>query len=464
MASSTSSIGGLVSGLDTDALISSLLSIEKRPQTTLVTKQTATSNLKTALQTLNTKVASLTEFAQRVAKPASWQAYTATSSSSSVTATASSSAQPTSLSFRVEQLATSQSSVLSIGDGTDLTSLLGSSGSLTVKAGDGTTTTITPSSTNLADVVSAINSSAAGVRATVVTTTSTGTDGTTTTSKRLQLTGTDTGASTSFSLYQGADAAGTAVPMTTVRAAQDAQLTLYAGTAAEETITSDSNTFDELVSGMSFTVSAVTAADADDVTITVGQDTAALTKLGSGLVEQLNLVLQEITSQSATTTKVADGNTTVTGGTLSGNSMVRMLQEALQEAGSYDVNGMSPATIGLTITRDGTFEFDEATFTAALASDPDTVQTMLQAIAGRVATVGDDSSDSISGTLTQAVTGQQSIYDDLQKQIESWTDRLAMREETLRAQFSAMEAALSKLSSTSSYLTTALAQLSPSQS
>lgn len=462
MASSLSSIGGLVSGLDTDSVISSLLSIEKQPQTALVTKQTAVSTLKTALQTLNTKTASLTEFAQKVAKSSSWNAYTATSSDTSVTATASSSAQVTSLSFRVDKVAASQSSVIDLGDGTDLTSLLGSSGSMTVKKADGTTTTITPKSSSLTELVSAINSSDAGVRATVVSTTSKAADGTTTTSKKLQLTGTETGTDNAFTVYQGADTS-TAVNTTSVRAASDAQITLWSGTGAEQTVTNDSNTFDDLVSGLSFTVTKVTADDDDDVTISVGQDTAALTKFGSGLVEQLNLVLNEISGQSQTTTTTdSDGNTTVKGGTLSGNSTVRLLQESLQEAGSYDVDGVSPSTIGLTIASDGTFSFDEDAFTTALASDPQKVQKLLQGIADRVGKVGDEASDSISGTLTQAVTSQQSQYDDLQDQIDAWTTRLSMREETLRAQFTAMETSLSKLSSTSSYLTTALASLSTS--
>ncbi|MCM3523426.1 flagellar cap protein FliD N-terminal domain-containing protein, partial [Curtobacterium sp. P97] len=97
----TSSISGLVSGLDTETLISNLMSIEKAPRTLLVDKQSDVSTLKTSLQTLNTKTASLNEYAAKVAKADSWNAYSASSSATTVVATASSTAQPTSLSFTV---------------------------------------------------------------------------------------------------------------------------------------------------------------------------------------------------------------------------------------------------------------------------------------------------------------------------------------------------------------------------
>ena len=84
----TSSIAGLVSGLDTTSLITQLMQIESAPQTLLKTKQTNTSNLVAALQSLNTKVASLGDAAKTAAAATSWQSLKASSSASSVTASA----------------------------------------------------------------------------------------------------------------------------------------------------------------------------------------------------------------------------------------------------------------------------------------------------------------------------------------------------------------------------------------
>ena len=57
----TSSIAGLVSGLDTTSLITQLMQIESAPQTLLKTKQTNTSNVVSALQALNDERASLAQ-------------------------------------------------------------------------------------------------------------------------------------------------------------------------------------------------------------------------------------------------------------------------------------------------------------------------------------------------------------------------------------------------------------------
>ena len=109
----TSSIDGLVSGLDTTSLINQLMQIESAPQTLLKTKQTNTSNLVTALQALNTKVASLGDAAKTAASAQSWQALKVSSSAASVTATATSSASPTQIEFTVDTTAQSQVSLVS---------------------------------------------------------------------------------------------------------------------------------------------------------------------------------------------------------------------------------------------------------------------------------------------------------------------------------------------------------------
>ena len=75
-------------------------------------------------------------------------------------------------------------------------------------------------------------------------------------------------------------------------------------------------------------------------------------------------------------------------------------------------------------------------------------------------TVASTASDKYTGSITTAITGQQSVVKDLNAQIDSWTDRLAQRRATLQAQYSALETSLSSLQSQSAWLTSQLATLS----
>ncbi len=456
-------IDGLVSGLDTTSLINQLMSVESAPQTLLKAKQSTTQTFVSALQALNSKVSSLGDAATKAATAASWSAWSASSSATGATATAGSTAQAGSLSFSVDAVATGQVS-LSAAVADDGSLVPGVPTAVTVKAADGTLVTVSPTSGSLQDIAAALNAAAdSGVKATVVRV-----SGGTSPTYRLQLTGTTTGAAGSFEVYAGDSAAvtaGTATRVDTaqVRAASDASITLWKGTPQAQTFTQSSNTFTGLMTGVDVTVSAVTAAGAEPVTITVAQDAAAVTSLASGLVAQLGLVLSEISSRTATTTKTnSDGTTSVTGGVLSGDSSVRSAQQSILSVASAPVDGRSPSEVGIIIGRDGTFSFDEAKFTAALAADPARTQSMVTQIAQRVADVATGLSDKYTGALTQKITGQQSLVSDIGSQIDNWDVRLELRRASLQATYSALEVTLSGLKSQSSWLSSQLASLSTS--
>ena len=72
--SGTTSISGLVSGLDTTSIISQLMQLEAAPQTLLKNKQATESSTVSALQTLNTKIASLATAATTASDADSWKA------------------------------------------------------------------------------------------------------------------------------------------------------------------------------------------------------------------------------------------------------------------------------------------------------------------------------------------------------------------------------------------------------
>ncbi|MCU1636141.1 MAG: flagellar hook-associated protein [Cryobacterium sp.] len=436
-------IDGLVSGLDTTSLINSLMQIEGNPQTLLKNKVFDSQTYVTALRALNTKVASLAELTTKMATAGSLDLYSATSSSPTVTVTTASGASAGQLAFVVDRLAQAQKSVSAA-----MVSWPDSPPVLTIVGSDGVATEVTASSTSLSDVVTAVNRAGAGVVATLV---SIGGG-----ESRIQFTAADTGVAGSFTVYQGSGTA-TPLPVTQIQGAQDAALTLWAGTAAAATITSPRNTFDNLLPGVSATVSAVSA---ESITVSVAQDDQRIGKLAGELVSALSDIFALIAAKSAVATGAdSTGTTRTTGGPFTGESTVRDVNRQILDAATLPVNGRSPSEIGISITKTGTVTFDAEKFGSALAKDPAATRGMLQEVASRVAAAATSVSDKYEGQLSRKIASQDSAVRELGLQIDDWDRRLESRRATLERTYSALEVRLNSLNTQQGWLTSQLASL-----
>lgn len=440
-------IDGLFSGLKTTDLINQLMQVEAMPQTLLKSKVASTQTFISTLQGLNTRIASFGDAAKTAAKPESWQAATGTSSNESVKVTAGAGAQPSSISFTVDQLATAQRSVS--GAVSNLADLFGGTvpERLTISSGPTDNPTLTTVEltdvTSLSELAARLSTAGTGVTAAVVKISAT--------ESRLQVVGTGTGADAGFDLFAGqptdAGYGDTAVLSRTgaAVAASDAQITVLG-----QQVRSTTNTFADVLEGVSFTVSAQSA---EPVTLTVSRDDAALAKLASNLVGTMGVVLAEITARTRTTTTTTDdGRTVVTGGVLSGDSATRNIQQSLTSALSYPVDGTSPSEVGIEVDRYGAFTFDEEKFAAAMAKDPALVQKVVTGLAERVAAETTSISDPIDGTLTTKITNQESFSKNLGEQILDWDRRLANRRAGLQRTYASLEVTLSGLQAQSSWL------------
>lgn len=429
-------IDGLVSGLDTTSLINSLMQVESVPQALLKNKISASQTLISSLQALNTKVAALADLATKTAKPVSFDLFSATSSSGTVTATALAGAAAGQLDIVVTRLAQTQASVSEAVTAWPDTSL-------TITRADGTSTAITSASTSLDDVVTAVNAAGAGVTATKVAVGAAG--------FRLQLTATVSGAAGAFTV------SGTAAVMTEAKTGQDAEITLWAGSPAAQTITSATNTFTDLLPGVSVTVAAASVAP---VSITIARDDARIATVAKDFVTSLTDVFSLIAAKSAVSTGIgATGASSTKAGVFTGDSSVRDVNQRILAAASLPVNGHSPSEYGIVITRTGTIEFNAEKFQAALAKDPAAVETALQTIAARVAVAASDASDKYDGAITSRITGQESLVRNLGNQVSDWDRRLESRRAGLERTYSALEVQLSALNSQSSWLSGQLASL-----
>ncbi|WP_261166320.1 flagellar filament capping protein FliD [Microbacterium sp. Marseille-Q6965] len=450
------SLDGLASGLDTTAMIDALMDVQAIPRNLLKAKADDKEVVISHLQTLNTSLQDLLTKATAAKKADALAAYSATSSSDAVSVTASAGASAARMDIVVDRVATAHTVVTAA-----LTEWPEQPPTLTLVDAEGNQTEIVASGTSLTEVAAAINKAGVPVTAQVV---SAGVDANGDPLHRLQLVATATGTAGAFQIYRGDAAAvdaGTATDLATeagaavVTQAQDAQVRLWAGTAAEQVVTSSSNTFDELMPGIDVTVSKATT---EPVTVSVSADTAASAKTAKSFVDAIAAILKRIDEGSKATVAGSTGETT-TLGVYTGDSTVRALRRSLGEAVQHPVGGVSPSSIGVSVDRYGVLTFDAEKFEAALADDPALVEGVFTGIAERVETVATQYSDRYDGLLTSRITGQESEVDALEDQIERWDLRLEQRRATLERTYASLETMLSQMQSQQQYLSSQLSAL-----
>lgn len=445
----TAQIGGLASGLDTTSIINQLVQLDGQTQAVLKTRVTTEQSSVSVLQVLNSAIAALATKAAALATPpgsvtatSPWNVVSTTSSLAGVTAAASPTGTPTagSVTFTVDRLAsaygisfnTTAAPTASVTGATTKVQLtLGTAAPVLLDSGDGT----------MAGMVKALNASGTGVTASVVTLD----DGT----QRLSVSSSKTGAASTFTLT-AEDGTALLGGATTISPAQDAQVTV-----GPDTIHSATNTFSGLLAGVNITLGATTALGSS-ATVTSTQDAASISNTVKGLVDTLNSALGMINQDTAYDPDQK------TSGPLSDEPSVRALRDAFANA-LWPADGTSMASVGIQIDKDGNFTFDSAKFASAYAADPAGTMKMFTSdnngFAARVQAVAKGASDPYQGTLTNAITSHNSAIKSLQDQISDWDTRLAMRKQTLTAQFTAMETAMSKMQAQSSWLTSQINSL-----
>jgi flagellar hook-associated protein 2 len=437
------SIGGLASGLDTATIISQLMSLEAVPQTRLKTQVSTQETALKTMQDLNAKVAALATKAEALAKPDGWSPVTATSSSEKVAVTTGAGATSTSLAFSVVSTAkahtvsfTNPAALTDVVTGTSTKvriDLLDGKGATALETGDGT----------LKGLADAVNASGKGLRATMLNL-GNGTH-------RLRIESATTGAASSFAVtaLDGSPLLGGAVATVT---GADASIKVGA-----DTISSPSNTFADLLPGVSITLAADVAPG--PVSIGLATDSAKVAGSVKELVDAVNGVLGDIdkATRSGTGTK----------GPLAGDSTLRGLRDQLLTT-LYPATGGTLAPAGIELDKYGKLTFDEARFKKTYEADPVATAAYFTkgegatGFADRLATTAKAVSAPYDGILSTSITGRQSTIDRLQDSIDTWDVKLELRRTTLTRQFTALETALSRMNSQSSWLAGQISSLTPS--
>lgn len=428
-----STVDGLVSGLSTSSMISQLMSIEAAPQNRLKTKVSDAQTTVTSYQSVNTKLAAMKTAADDLSQLSTWRSIKPTSSSASVTAAATpgvTSTQTGSLTFDVVQLAKAQVSTARV----NADAPIADNDFISITVSDDPNAQ--PVQVNLngnrtaQGVSDAINNAGLAVKASVVTT-STG-------ESVLSLTAAKTGEANRFAV------SGLNIGLKDAVPPQDALLQV--GGAEEDggyQVKSSSNTFTDLMKGVTLTASKVETG----VSVEVTADTAGMADKVKAMVDAANAVISEVTKQTkydATTKK---------GSALSGDFMVRQITQSVLSAvsqGQEDIGSLSK--LGVQLEKDGTLSFKKEAFEASYAADPDKFQAAGIAMADTFEALAKKQTDNV----TAAITGRKSIIDSMTDQIDNWDIRLEQRRTTLTKQYASLETALSNLKSQSSYLASQL--------
>lgn len=310
-----------------------------RNESNYKTQRDALSKLRTALTTFKSAASALkTGKATMLVNSASF------SQEGYATATVGSKAQPGSYQFYVEQLASKQQVAMQgLADGS-------LSGTLTLKGQDFDLSGYA----TLEEAAKAINATAdLGVQATLVRSNG---------QVNLVLTSAESGAANAFAVSLAGNAAATA---TTLSEAADARIRMGGSFGAGGIeLTSSSNTFDNVIDGVSLSVSKLHKDGDAALTLTVGQDQSATKAKAKSFVDAFNALMTSFDSLTAS------GSESSARGALAGDSSVRAIEGRLNTLLRTDFAGNSLINFGISADRNGKLTIDSARFEAAVAKDP----------------------------------------------------------------------------------------------
>jgi flagellar hook-associated protein 2 len=442
-------IGGIASGMDTESIITQLMSIESAPRARTARQQVTVQARQDALRQIDTKLTNLKLAAGDLRSAAIWTPTQAVSSGneSVLTARQLAGAAPGGYTVNVSSLASADSRTYAWNGG----------GSLTVDyktAGSAQSKTFDLTGMSLDDAVSTINSDdGSPVWAVNV-------------GGKLSLSRRETGDHANW----GFDASGPAVGA--LASSRDGSNAAYTVAGDATVYTSHTNVATDGLPGLELTLKSTGTS-----TVTVStpaaksEDVAAKLKaFVTAYNDAVDLVRSKLTEKRVINPQSdADAKLGALYGDDSLDSVMTSMRQAISAAG-LDALGVSVASTGSGTSPDalaGKLTFNQAAFDAAWAAGPSAVKAKLgssdapgfaQAFEG----VLDPITRAGDGLIDQRVADADGEISYIKDSLASMDLRLQAREDLLRKQFTAMEQALAASQSASSSLAGQLAQLSRS--
>lgn len=342
--------------------------------------------------------------------------FSATSNNDANTVSANSEAQAGTYSFYVSALAQAQQTTFSMSD-----DQYSASGTFTLSMDDGTTMDIDlaaadedgDSFIDANELVDAINDSDdnPGVSAALVKT-----DGTTT----IMLTSDTTGKQSGFSVsVSGNDdlAAAESSSEQMLTNPQDAEIHL--GNEDGPAITSSSNTFDDVIPGVTMTFSEVSDPDDpnDVTTFTVAEDSSGSQAKVQTFVDAYNTLIDTIDSL----TSYGDDDTAA--GVFAGDAGMNSLANQMDDIAHASYGGVSIVDYGITLDSDGHLQIDSTQFSEEMEENPDGLTSIFVGDDSMVAQM-DDLMESYLDSSNGIIAMRQENIDNQQSKIQDESDQL----------------------------------------
>jgi flagellar hook-associated protein 2 len=463
----TQSISGLASGLDTASIISALMQIDKQPQVRIQQKITVEQARQQALQGVLSQLQTLQTSYKALTDPATWaDVQTVTSSDDAhVSATRTGGAAAGAYNVSVTQLAranqfTSSGASTAAADDVIHIQIAGAASPIDVNIAAGDTL-----DTIAAKVTGTSNSP---VYASVL-------------NGQLVLSNKSTGTATKIASVTTNGTSG--LTFAESQTAQDAQFSIDGNS-----YTRGSNVVTDALAGVTLTLKGQTSTPASINVGTPSPDTDGITTKLQAFVTQYNTTLDYVLGkldEQVVPNPQTDADRAK--GVLNGDQGLESLVSGLRNTFSDLVSGrpgnlQSLAQAGLSTgaatgggplssdSIDGKLTLDAGTFSTQLQSNFSDVKALFTNVTGSYSSEGLaqrlggiltpwTASSASNGLLNTRIDGETKTIGDLQTQSSDWDQRLALRQQMLQAQFTAMETALSQAQSESGWLSGEIAKL-----
>jgi flagellar hook-associated protein 2 len=433
-------LSGLVSGLDTQSIISQLMAVERQPRTRIATEQSQVSKRQSLLQDISTKLTTLKSANDDLKSALTWLDTQTVSSAdeSKVAITRTGGAPPGGYDLSISRLASAERATYDFQPPA-------ADGPLTIYDADGTTVRATVNLTagaTVDDAVAAINASTdANLYAVNV-------------NGDLVLSAKTTGAGSGFSVA-GAGAETDRV------AGQDAAFRI-----GSTDYTRSSNVVTDALPGVQLTLKGKTSGT-DTVGLTIGApgpDKDAIVAKVKAFVDAYNAV---VTTTRADLTEKTVPNATTTAdqlkGTLFGDSGLSGMLTSLRSAVGASVTGLSgltsladlgistgAANSGATVNADsvaGKLTLDTAKLTAALDANPLGVRKLLGGVAGtdgfpQAFGAALNPFTGTDGVLAQRISSAGADLTRIKDKLDQFDARMDLKQAFYQKQFTALETAL----------------------
>jgi flagellar hook-associated protein 2 len=429
-------LSGLASGIDTDAIVAQLLTVERQPRNRLVLADTRAQLRETGLRDLATKLGAVRDAANALKGSTTWANVQKVTSGDAarVAVRAEAGAAPGTRQIEVSQLAVTAQHAFTYSPNASLQTISIGGFSLTVNA-----------QTSAANLAAAINDRVDAPVSAVVA------------SGKLVLTSRASGAANDFSVAP--------TPLLSedgayARAGKDALYTVD-GAARPP---SASNVITDAILGVEVTLKATTSSPISVTVSDPGPDTDSVKAKVAAFVSAYNTAVDLIRGKLAEK-RVKDPTTATEAGKglfASEPMLTNALSSMRSNIGDLAAFGISTgsAKAGSTFSPDsvaGKLTVDDTKLTAALAGNGSALRSALDGLGQRL-------SDVVTPVAGKHVTEALSTVSSERKRVAeaiARTDvRLASKEQRLRAQFSAMESALAASQAAQAQLSSQLAGLS----